>query len=190
MSFDYDPGSAILSGQLPDFLHHEVDIGIVAFLFGLAVDGFRHNLREVPGIRIEVDDYRLGQDLRTLGLDRTRTGGSELNLVIIGLIGVLGLCRELLNDREVHHLVERDLAPDHTDPAIQKVGGVVGPLKVSGVVAVQEEAAILGVIRPVSIPQHGQGLRFGHRVPVGHPAGNLGAAAISWHQRFRAPFPP
>ena len=70
VAFNDHPCGSVLPGQCPDFLDDEARVRIVELLHRPAFSRLGHHLLDVPGVRIELDDHGLGEDLVSLSLDR------------------------------------------------------------------------------------------------------------------------
>ena len=143
--------------------------GIVELLDVLGVHRPRDLLVEVPRVGEEMDHDRLGEDLVLLALDRAGRRRRELDVVLVLLGRVLRLAGELLDDGEIHHLVERRLLRDRADLLVEEVGGVPGALEVGRVVLIEEELAVLGVVGRVRVAEHAERVALGNRI-AGRPS--------------------
>src|ERR1043166_2114610 len=147
VALDDDPRRAELAGEFSRLLDHEGGVRIVELLDRLAVRRLLDLLVQLVRVGVELDDDRLGEDLVPLGLQGRGRGGHELHLVFVLLVGIERLGAELLDDREVHHLVERHrVAGRAADLAVEEIGGVPGPLEIRRIVLVEEELAVLGIV--------------------------------------------
>src|SRR5207344_3404632 len=106
----------------------------------------------------------LREDLFLLALDRPGRRRSELDVVLVLLAGVLLFTRELLDDREVHDLVEGRLLRDGVDLLVEEVRRVPGTLEVRGIVLVEEELAVLGVVGRMRVAEHPERVTLRNRV--------------------------
>ena len=175
---DHDAGRAVLPGELADLLDDESDVRVVELLDFLAVGRASDLLVQVPGIREEVNDDRLGEDLVLLTLHRTGARRRELDVVLVLLAGVFRLGPQLLDDRKVHHLIERRLLGDRVDLLVEEIRGRPGALEAGRVVLVQEEVAVLGVVGRVGVAEHPERVALGNRVARGHQLGDLLLAVL------------
>ena len=170
---DDDARRAELPGELADLLDDEADVRIVELLQFLALRVARDLLVQVPRVREEVDDDGLGEDLVLLALNRSRARRREVDVVLVLLARVLRLAAELLDDREIHHLVERRLLGDGVDFLVEEVRRAPRALEVGRAVLVEEEVAVLGVVGRVRVAQHAERIAFGDRVARGHQLRDL-----------------
>ncbi len=123
MPFDDHLRQAEAADQPRDVLEHVVHVRVVGLLDLPAVDVLDVRLVEVPAVGIEVDDDGLGDDLVGLGAELGGRLRREAHSVLVTLRGVLRFLGQLLDDAEVHHLVERDgLVLDRADATVQVVG--------------------------------------------------------------------
>ena len=92
---------------------------------------------------------RISSDSARISTDRLRR---QLNLVFILLGLVLRLSAQLLDDREVHDLVEpHGRILDRADLAIEIVRLTPNSFEVGRIVLVEEELVVLGPIRIVGV---------------------------------------
>ena len=127
---DHDARGAVLTGEPSDLVDDEIDVRVIQFFTILAVHVGDHLLAQVPRVGIEMDHDRLGEDLVALGLDGARGGRDELHLILVALVRVPRLAAQLLDDREIHHLVEGHLRRHHPDAPIEEVRRIPGALEV------------------------------------------------------------
>ena len=113
----------------------------------------------------------LGEDLLALALDRCSRWPARTARRIRSSGWRIRLRAELLDHREVHHLIEIDLLDDRADALVEVIRGVPGALEIGRVVLVEEELAILGVVGGVRVAEHAQGVGFGNRIAGGHQFG-------------------
>ena len=85
----------------------------------------------------------------------------------------IGFAPQLLDHREVHHLIERRLLGDRVDLLVEEVRRVPGALEVRRVVLVQEELAVLRVVGRVRVAEHAERVALGNRVAGGHQLRDL-----------------
>ncbi len=172
MADDGDAGVAELTGQLGGALQHGVDVRVIQGA-GLGVAHVvAGRLAQVGRVRIELDLQRGRDDRgfrRDLGVGGRGEGGG--GLVLVFLEAPFG--GQLLDDREVGHLIEADRAADQAQLAVDRGDRVPGPLEVGGAVGVEEELAVLGEVRGVGVGRHPLDLLGIHAVAVGHPLDGL-----------------
>ena len=119
-----------------------------------------------------MDDHRVGQDFVGLGANLADRLRRQLDLVFVLLRCVLLLFAQLLDHREIHHLVERHRRIlDCADLAVEIVGLPPDSLEVRGIVLVEEELVVLGPVRVVGVAEHVHGVVCGNVVAVGHQLG-------------------
>ena len=93
---DDDSRRAELAGEFSDLLDDEACIGIIELHHARTPSMvLTTSLVQIPGVRVKVDDHRLGEDLFAFRLNAARGGGRELHVVLILLVGVLGLTTQL-----------------------------------------------------------------------------------------------
>ncbi len=120
-----------------------------------------------------MDDDCLGQDFVFLALNGSRGRRRKLDVVLVLLRRVLRLAAEFLDHREVHHLVERRLFGDRVDSLIEEIRGRPGSLETRGVVLIEEEIAILRVVRRVRVAEHAERVAFRNGVAGRHQLGHF-----------------
>ena len=174
MSLDHDSSVAKLLGERSHLVEHEI-YGRVIWLLDLpAVDPPHDPLAEVPTVGKEVNHHRVGEDLLVLGPNlRERLRRQRLGVFVLRL-GILRLRPELLDHREVHHLVERHRrVRDRADAAVEIVRLLPDPLEVGRVIPVDEELIVLGPVGAVGVAEHGKRVGGGNVIARSHQFGGL-----------------
>src|SRR5690606_24510387 len=106
---------------------------------------------EVPTIGKEMDHHCVGENF-LFASDLTRRAGRERDGVLVFLGAVFLLLAQLLDNREVDHLVEGDfLVADRADAPVEGVGLIPNPLEVGWVVAIEKKLVMLGPVRAVGV---------------------------------------
>ena len=121
-----------------------------------------------------MNDDGVGEDLIVLGADVGEPLRRQRLRVLVAGLGILRLGPELLDDREIHHLIEGDgRIGDRPDPAVEVIGLLPDPLEVGRVVAIDEELVVLGPVRGVRVAEHPEGVGGGDVVAGRHQLGGL-----------------
>ena len=185
MPFDDDAGVAELTGQLGDFLDDKLGLWVVVDFKRLAVLILGHLLEDLKAIGIEVDHDGVGEDLFGPAHFGRRLG-NELHDRLIRLRAVLLVLPQLVDDREIHDLIERHgLVLDLPNRAIEVIGLVPDPREVGRVVLVLEELMVLGPVGAVRIAEHSQRVGGRQSVTGGHQLGHLLLLGVQLEGRHR-----
>ena len=151
-----DPGVAELTGQLGDFLDDEFGLRVVFDFQRFAVLILGDLLKDLPAIRVEVNDDGVGENLFGPAHFAGRLG-DELHDRLVLLRAIFLILAQLVDDGEVHDLLERHrLILDLPNRAIEVIRLIPDSGEVGGVVLVLEELMVLGPVGTVSVAEHPQ----------------------------------
>ena len=186
MPLDHDSSVPKLLGEHAHLVEHEIHGRVIRLLDLPAVDPPHDPLAEIPAVGEEVDHHGVGENLLVLGPDlRERLRRQRLGVFVLCL-GILRLRPELLDHREVHHLIERyGGIRDRADATVEIVGLLPDPLEVGRVVSVDEELVVLGPVRAVGIAEHRERVGGGDVVAGRHQFGGLRPGGFGLEQFHR-----